>query len=58
MDKAKKAQLSLGLFVLGFALIVVQDLKRLDTIDLGFTWPFAILFYLGLICMAVGYYLR
>jgi hypothetical protein len=58
MDKAKKAQLSIALFVVGFAMIVVQDLKRLDTIDLGFTWPFAVMFYVGLICMAAGYYLK
>ncbi len=58
MDKATKTQLSLALFVLGFAMIAVQDLKRLDTINLGFSWPFAIMFYLGLICMAAGYYLN
>jgi len=58
MDKATKTQISIGLFVLGFAMIAVQDLKRLDTINLGFTWPFAIMFYLGLIFMAVGYYLK
>jgi Na+/citrate or Na+/malate symporter len=58
MDKATKTQISIGLFVLGFAMIVVQDLKRLDTIDLGFTWPFALMFYLGLIFMAIGYYLK
>ena len=53
-----KTQISIGLFVLGFAMIAVQDLKRLDTINLGFTWPFALMFYLGLIFMAVGYYLK
>jgi hypothetical protein len=58
MDKTTKAQLSIGLFVLGFAMIFVQDLKRLDTINLGFALPFAIMFYLGLIFMAVGYYLK
>jgi Na+/citrate or Na+/malate symporter len=58
MDKATKTQISIGLFVLGLAMIVVQDLKRLDTIDLGFTWPFALMFYLGLIFMAIGYYLK
>jgi hypothetical protein len=58
MDKATKTQFSIGLFVIGFAMIAVQDLKRLDSINLGFSWPFAIMFYLGLICMAVGYYLK
>jgi hypothetical protein len=58
MDKATKTQLSIALFLIGFAMIAVQDLKRLDSINLGFSWPFAIMFYLGLICMAAGYYLK
>ncbi len=58
MDKATKTQFSIGFFVLGFAMIAVQDLKRLDSINLGFSWPFAIMFYLGLIFMAIGYYLK
>jgi hypothetical protein len=58
MDKATRTQLSIALFVIGFAMIAVQDLKRLDSINLGFTWPFALMFYLGLICMAAGYYLK
>jgi hypothetical protein len=58
MDKATKTQFSIALFVIGFGMIAIQDLKRLDSIDLGFTWPFALMFYLGLILMAVGYYLK
>ncbi|MCK9630962.1 MAG: hypothetical protein M0R30_04910 [Methanoregula sp.] len=58
MDKATRTQFSIGLFTLGFVMIAVQDLKRLDTINLGFTWPFALMFYLGLIFMAIGYYLK
>lgn len=53
-----KTQFSIALFVIGFAMIAVQDLKRLDSINLGFSWPFAIMFYLGLIGMAAGYYLK
>lgn len=58
MDKATRTQLSIALFVIGFAMIAVQDLKRLESINLGFSWPFALMFYLGLICMAAGYYLK
>ncbi len=58
MDKATKTQISIGFFVVGFAMIFLQDLKRLETISLGFTIPFAIMFYLGLIFMAIGYYLK
>jgi hypothetical protein len=53
-----RSQISIGLFVIGFAMIAVQDLKRLESINLGFSWPFALMFYLGLICMAAGYYLK
>jgi hypothetical protein len=53
-----RAQFSIGLFVIGFAMIAIQDLKRLESINLGFPLPFAVMFYLGLICMAAGYYLR
>ena len=58
MDKTTKTQLSFALFIIGFLMIFVQDLERLKNIDLGFSWPFAIMFYLGLICMAAGYYLK
>jgi hypothetical protein len=58
MDKATRTQLSIALFVIGFAMIAVQDLKRIESINLGFAWPFALMFYLGLICMAAGYYLK
>ncbi len=58
MDKTTKTQVSIALFVIGFAMIFVQDLKRLDSINFGFSWPFALMFYLGLICMAAGYYLK
>ncbi len=53
-----RSQISTALFIIGFAMIAVQDLKRLESINLGFSWPFAIMFYLGLILMAVGYYLK
>lgn len=58
MDKATRAKVSIALFVIGFAMIAVQDLKRLEAINLGFTWPFGILFYLGLIFMLAGYWLK
>jgi len=58
MDKKTKTQLSIGFFIIGFAMIFIQDLKRLDTINLGFSWPFAIMFYLGLIFIGIGYYLK
>jgi hypothetical protein len=58
MDKATKMQLSVMFFVIGLAMMIMQDLKRLDTINLGFSFPFAIMFYIGLIFMVIGYYLK
>lgn len=58
MDKATKTQLSIMFFVIGLAMMIMQDLKRLDTINLGFSLPFAIMFYIGLIFMVIGYYLK
>ncbi|HOX36051.1 MAG TPA: hypothetical protein P5217_02420 [Methanoregulaceae archaeon] len=58
MDKATKTQFSLGFFVIGFFMVLAQDLSRLRSIETGFTMPLNILFYLGLILMAIGYYLR
>jgi hypothetical protein len=58
MDKKTRTQLSIGLFIIGLAMILIQDLKRLPSIDFGFSWPFDILFYVGLIFMAIGYYLK
>ena len=58
MEKATKMQLSGLFFVIGLAMIFMQDLKRLDTINLGFSMPFAIMFYIGLIFMVIGYYLK
>ncbi|MFA6226607.1 MAG: hypothetical protein WC620_10650 [Methanoregula sp.] len=58
MDKATKTQLSVLFFVIGLAMTFMQDLKRLDTINLGFSMPFAIMFYIGLIFMVIGYYLK
>lgn len=58
MEKKTKSQLSLLCFVIGFMLLLVQDLKGLSTINLGFAWPWAIMFYTGLMLMLLGYYLR
>jgi len=58
MDKTTKTQLSLAFFVLGFIMMILQVLKYLDTIVTGISQYFPIMFYLGLIFMAIGYYLK
>ena len=56
MEKKTKSQISLLCFGVGFILLLIQDLKGLSTINLGFAWPWAIMFYAGLLLMIVGYY--
>jgi hypothetical protein len=58
MEKSTKKQLSLICFFIGFALVLLQDLKGFATIDWGFSWPWAIMFYSGLLLILIGYYLR
>ncbi|HTY15538.1 MAG TPA: hypothetical protein VMC42_07500 [Methanoregulaceae archaeon] len=58
MDKSVKKDISLVCFVAGFILVLLQDLKGLSTINLGFSWPWAMMFYTGLLLILIGYYLR
>ena len=50
--------LILACFAVGFILLLIQDLKGLSTINLGFSWPWAIMYYIGLLLLLLGYYLR
>ena len=58
MEKKTKSQISLACFAVGFILLLIQDLKGLSTINLGFSWPWAIMYYIGLLLLLLGYYLR
>jgi drug/metabolite transporter (DMT)-like permease len=58
MDKATKTQFSLGFFAAGIIMLFIPDLKHLDTIPIGITQYFGILFYLGIVCVVIGYYLK
>ncbi|MCQ8894726.1 MAG: hypothetical protein NQU46_08900 [Methanolinea sp.] len=58
MEKSIKKQVSLVCFAIGFILLLIQDLKGFSTINLGFSWPWAIMFYSGLLLILIGYYLR
>lgn len=58
MDKATKTQFSIAFFAIGIILLFIPDLKHLDAIPLGISQYFGIMFYLGLLCVIVGYYLK
>jgi hypothetical protein len=58
MDKATKNQFSLGCFVIGFVMLLIPYLKDLDSIPLGISQYFSIMFYIGLLLIILGYYLK
>lgn len=58
MNKAKKSRISVGCFVIGFACVLLKDLSGFSTLSTGFSIPWTILFYAGLVLMAVGYALK
>jgi hypothetical protein len=58
MDKVTKTQMSIGLFVIGLICLIIQYLKGLETILVGISQYFYIFFYLGLIFIIIGYYLK
>lgn len=61
MDKSHKKQLSLLSFGAGFALLLIQDLQRVQIIINTLNpepWVFPAIFYVGLLLILIGYYLR
>ena len=58
MDRTTKKQFSLGFFAIGFVILFIPDLKHLDAIPLGISQYFGIMFYLGLLFLVFGYYLK
>ena len=58
MDKATKTQLSIGLFVIGFAMLFIPYLKSVDTIFPVISQYFYVMFYVGLLLVVIGYYLK
>ncbi len=61
MEKSTRKQLSLICFVAGFALLLIQDLTRIQTIIDVINpepWFFPAIFYTGLLLVLLGYYLR
>ena len=58
MDKATKTQISIGLFIVGLIMLFIPYLKDFDTVFPGITQYFSLMFYLGLVLVVVGYYLK
>jgi hypothetical protein len=58
MDKATKTQASIASFVMGIVLLFIPYLKNFDSVIPGITQYFGLMFYLGLLLIVVGYYLK
>ncbi len=58
MDTATKNQISILSFVIGLILLFVPYLKNFDAVIPGISPYFSLMFYLGLVLIMVGYYLK
>ncbi|MGD0081377.1 MAG: hypothetical protein ABSB80_12110 [Methanoregula sp.] len=58
MDKATKTQMSIVSFIVGLILLFIPYLKNFDTVFPGISQYFSLMFYLGLVLVVVGYYLK
>lgn len=58
MDKATKTQISIGSFIVGLIMLFIPYLKNFDSVFPGIPQYFSLMFYLGLLLVIVGYYLK
>jgi hypothetical protein len=58
MDKATKTQASIALFIIGLIMLFIPYLKNFDSVLPGISQYFSLMFYLGLLLVIVGYYLK
>jgi drug/metabolite transporter (DMT)-like permease len=58
MDKATKRQFSIVSFILGLIMLFIPYLKSFDSVLPGISQYFSSMFYLGLLLVVIGYYLK
>jgi drug/metabolite transporter (DMT)-like permease len=58
MDKATKRQFSIVAFIIGLIMLFIPYLKSFDSLVPGISQYFSIMFYLGLLLVVIGYYLK
>ena len=58
MDKATKTQMSIVSFIIGLIMLFIPYLKNFDSVLPGITQYFSLMFYLGLLLVIAGYYLK
>jgi len=58
MDRATKTQISIVSFIAGLIMLFIPYLKNFDSVLPGITPYFSLMFYLGLLLLIAGYYLK
>jgi hypothetical protein len=58
MDKKTKTQVSLVVLIIGLIMLFIPYLKYFDSIVPGISQSFNLMFYLGLVLIVIGYYLK
>jgi hypothetical protein len=58
MDKKTRTQVSLVLLIIGLIMLFIPYLKYFDSIVPGISQSFNLMFYLGLVVIVIGYYLK
>jgi hypothetical protein len=58
MDKKTRTQVSLILLIIGLIMLFIPYLKYFDSIIPGISQSFNLMFYLGLVLIVIGYYLK
>jgi hypothetical protein len=58
MDKATQVKVSIVSFVIGLIMLFIPYLKNFDAVIPGISPYFSLMFYLGLVLVAVGYFLK
>jgi len=58
MDKKTRTQVSLAALIIGLIMLFIPYLKYFDSVVPGISQSFNLMFYLGLVLVMVGYYLK
>jgi hypothetical protein len=58
MDKKTRTEVSLVLLIIGLIMLFIPYLKYFDSIVPGISQSFNLMFYLGLVLIVIGYYLK
>ena len=58
MDKATKTQISIVSFIAGLIMLFIPYLINFDSVFPGISQYFSLMFYLGLLLVIAGYYLK